>query len=270
MPNIQNNLQQDCNDKLKVCMLQHDIKWQDVTANLNLLESLLLNIEENVDLLILPEMCTSGFSMDKKENIALKADITIKFFEKYAAQKSICIICSFIIAEEDSFYNRLYIFNNNETLHYDKRHLFSLAGENKHFKAGNNKLIFQLKGFKICPIVCYDLRFPVWIRNVNNEYDVLICIANWPKVRIDAWDTLLKARALENQTYAIGVNRIGVDGMNLSYNGHSQAINAKGELIARCKDNKQDMVYAILCNNKLREFRTKFPAFNDADDFKIL
>ncbi|NEW80406.1 MAG: amidohydrolase, partial [Gelidibacter sp.] len=208
---------------LKIAMLQAELVWHNVELNRkNFLEKI-NQIKEQVDLIILPEMFTTGFSMHPQKIGDTMNGETVNWMRKIASEKDTAIAGSVIIFENNNFYNRfLFVHPSGEINFYDKRHLFTLAGEDKVYESGKEKLIVNYKGWKICPLVCYDLRFPVWARNVE-DYDLLIYVANWPKIRIAAWDTLLKARAIENMCYTVGVNRVGVDANNYEYNGHSAA-----------------------------------------------
>lgn len=186
-----------------------------------------------------------------------------------AEQTNAVIIGSLIIKEQNNYYNRLIVAKpNGELLHYDKRHLFRMANEHQHFSSGSNKLIFEYKGWNICPLICYDLRFPVWSRN-DSTIDLYIYVANWPKARISAWTKLLYARAIENLAYVIGVNRIGVDGKDISYAGGSKIIDYKGDIINEHPDNMISTITSILSKKTLTDFRLKFAAHLDADNFEI-
>jgi omega-amidase len=217
----------------------------------------------------LPEMFSSGFTMNPKM-VAEKMDgETISWLQHLAKAKNCAITGSLVIEESGNFYNRLvFVFPNGEIKTYDKRHLFTLAGEDKVYTAGTEKLIVEYKGFKICPLICYDLRFPVFARNVEN-YDLLIYVANWPKPRVNAWDILLKARAVENMSYVIGVNRIGNDKNNLEYVGHSQAVDFLGNYLAEPKEN-EGIFIVELDKEKLLETRSKLAFLEDKDNFELV
>lgn len=223
---------------------------------------------EDVDLIVLPEMFSSGFTMNPK-NVAETMDgETISWLQHLAKAKNCAITGSLVIEENGNYYNRLvFVLPNGKIKTYDKRHLFTLAGEDKVYTAGSNKLIIEYKGFKICPLICYDLRFPVFARNVEN-YDLLLYVANWPKPRINAWDILLKARAVENMSYAIGVNRIGMDNNNLEYVGHSQAVDFLGNYLIEPQET--DGVFIVeLDREKLLETRGKLGFLADRDSFNL-
>ncbi len=224
---------------------------------------------EEVDLIVLPEMFSSGFTMNPKAVAETMNGETIAWLQHLAKAKDCAITGSLVIEENGKYYNRLvFVYPNGELKTYDKRHLFTLAGEDKVYTAGKEKLIIEYKGFRICPLICYDLRFPVFARNVE-DYDVLIYVANWPKPRINAWDILLKARAVENMSYAIGVNRIGMDENELEYVGHSQAVDFLGNYLLEAQET--DGVFIVeLDKEKLLETRSKLAFLKDKDSFKLL
>lgn len=224
---------------------------------------------EEVDLIVLPEMFSSGFTMNPKAVAETMNGETIAWLQHLAKAKDCAITGSLVIEENGKYYNRLvFVYPNGELKTYDKRHLFNLAGEDKVYTAGREKLIIEYKGFRICPLICYDLRFPVFARNVE-DYDVLIYVANWPKPRINAWDILLKARAVENMSYAIGVNRIGMDENELEYVGHSQAVDFLGNYLLEAQET--DGVFIVeLDKEKLLETRSKLAFLKDKDSFKLL
>ncbi len=224
---------------------------------------------EEVDLIVLPEMFSSGFTMNPKAVAETMNGETIAWLQHLAKAKDCAITGSLVIEENGKYYNRLvFVYPNGELKTYDKRHLFTLAGEDKVYTAGKEKLIIEYKGFRICPLICYDLRFPVFARNVE-DYDVLIYVANWPKPRINAWDILLKARAVENMSYAIGVNRIGMDENELEYVGHTQAVDFLGNYLLEAQET--DGVFIVeLDKEKLLETRSKLAFLKDKDSFKLL
>jgi len=254
---------------LKIAMLQADLVWQNAEQNRQDFSVKINNIKEQVDLIILPEMFTTGFSMQPQKIGDTMHGETVAWMRKIAAEKIAAVAGSVIIFVNSKFYNRfLFIHPSGEINFYDKRHLFTLAGEDKVYESGKGKLIVNYKGWKICPLICYDLRFPVWARNTE-DYDLLIYVANWPKTRITAWDTLLKARAIENMSYAIGVNRVGVDANNYEYNGHSAAYDSLGEQVAETHENKEETAVFTLDKNHISEIRNKLGFLNDRDDFEI-
>ncbi len=252
---------------MKIALLQSLLLWENPIANRKYFEEKINSISENVDLIVLPEMFTSGFTMNPKAVSEPMQGETIVWLQSLAKAKNSAITGSLVIKENDNFYNRLvFVFPNGEIQSYDKRHLFTLAGEDKVYTFGTNKLIIEYNGFKICPLICYDLRFPVFARNTE-DYDVLIYVANWPKPRINAWDTLLKARAIENMCYTIGVNRIGEDPNKHNYPGHSQAIDFLGNYLIEPQEN-EGVFITNLDKNTLLESRQKLGFLNDRDEFK--
>ena len=219
-------------------------------------------------------MFTTGFAM-KTENIAENnSGNTLFWLQEHSKTLDTCILGSLPIRESNKFFNRLYVVKPNEILYYDKRYLFSMAQEDKYYSKGKKELVFELKGWKIKPLICYDLRFPLWSKNKykNNEfdYDILVYVANWPAVRSKVWTSLLKARAIENMSYVVGVNRIGQDANEIKYNGSSRVYNFKGDRMDDFKDNMPRVQVNNLVKSKLDSFRNKFPVLKDADDFNLL
>ncbi len=256
--------------QLNISIIQPDIVWEDKKANFEQYEKLITSIAGKKEVVVLPEMFSTGFSMAPEKLAETMEGPSVQWM-KHAASKNRCIITgSLIIEEGGSFYNRmLWVQPDGKTWHYDKRHLFAYAEEDKHYTKGNKRLIVQVKGFKICLLVCYDLRFPVWSRNQNQEYDVLIYVANWPERRSLAWETLLQARAIENQCYTVGVNRVGTDGNNIFYSGDSSVFGPLGE---RLWQNKGEVAThtVTLDKEQLVNIRSQFPFLKDADKYLIL
>ena len=218
----------------------------------------------------MPEMFSTGFTMKSRELAEPVSGITVRILKELAADFQLALCGSFICSERSNYYNRaFFITPEGEEFYYDKRHLFRMGNEAEYFSSGNNKLIISYRGWNICLLVCYDLRFPVWSRNVNNEYDLLIYVASWPQARRLAWDTLLCARALENMCYVCGVNRIGVDGNKLIYNGGSVVFSAKGEVLASVPDGEEGIETVSLSLISLQQLRDKFPVWKDADAFRL-
>ncbi|HBK70487.1 MAG TPA: amidohydrolase, partial [Flavobacteriaceae bacterium] len=208
---------------LKITIIQSELVWENSAQNRQVFLEKIKSISEVVDLIILPEMFTTGFTMNPEKVAETMDGETIHWLKYLAKEKNTAITGSLIIKEGNKYYNRLvFVHPTGEIKTYDKRHTFTLAGEDKIYTAGNKKLIVAYKGWKICPMICYDLRFPVWSRNTD-DYNLLIYVANWPKPRITAWSTLLKARAIENMSYVVGVNRIGADDNGHEYSGNSAA-----------------------------------------------
>ena len=256
-------------NNLKIANLQVDIVWENVSANILKYNSLLNNISTEIDLIILPEMFSTGFTMNPKECFETMNGISISWMKQVASEKNIAIMGSLVIKEKNSFYNRLvFVYPDGKLEYYNKKHLFTLAGENTVYTSGNKKTIVNYLGWKICLMICYDLRFPVWSRN-ESEYDVLVYVANWPKQRITAWDTLLRARSIENMCYTIGVNRVGTDVNNYTYIGHTQAIDSLGNIIASSNEGIEEVVYCTLDSSKLNTIQNKFQFLKDKDSFFI-
>ncbi|WP_162126930.1 nitrilase family protein [Flavobacterium phycosphaerae] len=253
---------------MKIALIQTSLAWENPTENRSHLAQKITGFMEDVDLIVLPEMFSSGFTMNQKMVAETMDGETVSWLQHLAKAKDCAITGSLVIKENEKYYNRLvFIFPDGEIKTYDKRHLFTLAGENKIYTAGTEKLIIEYKGFKICPLICYDLRFPVFSRNVEN-YDLLLYVANWPKPRVNAWDILLKARAVENMCYAVGVNRVGTDNNNLEYVGHSQAVDFLGNYILEPQE--ADGVFIVdIDKEKMLETRQKLAFLEDKDDFKI-
>lgn len=256
-------------DSLNIACIQTEIQWESPVENLNRYSTYLEEISLDVNLMVLPEMFSTGFSMKPERCSETMDGLSVTWMKEAAAERNLAIMGSLIIEENNNYYNRLIFVRPNGSLeYYNKRHLFSLAGEDKIFTSGKEKVIVDYLGWKICPMICYDLRFPVWSRN-NSEYDLLIYVANWPKPRTVAWDTLLKARAIENLSYTLGVNRIGTDANNLEYIGHTQVIDPLGVVLTSSKEGERCIVETLIHKSKLLEIREKFQFLNDKDSFSI-
>ncbi len=253
---------------MKLALIQSSLFWENPIANRNYFEEKINALTEKVDLIVLPEMFTTGFTMNPETVFETMQGETVLWLQSLAKAKKIAITGSLIVKENNNFYNRLvFVFPSGEIQFYDKRHLFTLAGEDKVYTSGKEKLIVDYLGWKICPLVCYDLRFPVFARNIE-EYDLLLYVANWPKPRINAWDILLKARSVENMCYTIGVNRIGFDASKFEYIGHSQALDFLGNYILEPQET--DGVFVVELNKeKLLETRKKLGFLNDRDAFEL-
>ena len=253
---------------MKIALIQSSLFWENPIANRNYFEEKINAITEKVDLIVLPEMFTTGFTMNPESIFETMQGETIQWLQSLAKAKNYAITGSLVIKENGNFYNRfVFVFPSGEIQFYDKRHLFTLAGEDKVYTSGKEKLIVEYKGWKICPLICYDLRFPVFSRNTE-DFDLLIYVANWPKTRINAWDILLKARAVENMCYTIGVNRIGVDDNNLEYVGHSQAVDFLGNSVLVPQE-IEGVFIVELNKEKLLETRNKLGFLNDMDSFEL-
>ena len=253
---------------MKVALIQSPLFWENPKANRNHFEEKINAFTEQVDLIVLPEMFSTGFTMHPEAVFETMEGETILWLQSLAKAKNIAITGSLVIKENGNFYNRLvFVFPAGEVQFYDKRHLFTLAGEDKVYTSGSQKLIVDYLGWKICPLVCYDLRFPVFARNVE-DYDVLVYVANWPKSRIQAWDILLKARSVENLCYTIGVNRTGFDNNNFEHDGHSQAIDFLGNYVLEPQET-EGVFIVELNKEKLVEARKKLGFLGDRDCFEL-
>ncbi len=257
---------------LRVALLQSDLHWENVEANLAMFEEKIWTINQEVDLIVLPEMFTTGFTMNSGLAEPMKSK-TFRWMAQLSAQTKAILMGSYIINDRGDFFNRLMVvYPDGSYKHYDKRHLFGLAGENGPFTPGDSRLIIDVKGWKVLPLICYDLRFPVWSRSQMNEdalyeYDLVVYCANWPAPRIHAWDTLLAARAIENVSYSIGVNRLGMDASGSVYPGHSAAYDYLGQPVTYSE--QDEILIATLERRKLDLFRSRFPFQSDADAFTI-
>lgn len=257
---------------LSFSIIQTNLFWENKTANLANLAKKIMSMESYTEIIVLPEMFSTGFSMQPEIYAESMDGPTIDWMRNLAATKKAIITGSLIIKEEEKFYNRLiWMLPNGALGYYDKRHLFAYAGEDKHYTAGNKRLIASVKGWKINLQICYDLRFPVWARQLKGEaaeYDVLLYVANWPEKRNHAWKTLLTARAIENQCVTIGVNRVGLDGNNVSHSGDSLIVGPLGEVLYHCAY-EEDIFTITLQKEEIINARSKFPFWKDADFFQI-
>jgi len=255
-------------ESLKIAAIQFDIKWESKHENLQIIEKSLEKFSET-DIILLPEMFTTGFTMQAKKFSENMGGKTIKWMKKWSKKLDLAIAGSIIISEGSEIYNRfVFVTPESQIFFYDKRHTFTLANENKYYTKGNNLGIFDYQGWKICLRICYDLRFPVWSRNKYN-YDLLIYVANWPDKRIHAWDTLLKARAIENMCYCLGVNRVGNDGNNKSYPGHTTFFNYLGDKVACSMEQKNNIIDFDFDKQEMISIREKLKFLNDIDNFKF-
>lgn len=262
------------NDTLKVSLIQTALHWEHPTKNRLMFEHHFKKVPDSCDLLVLPEMFTSGFTMNPEVVAETMTGTTVGWLKSHA-KKLNCAICgSLVIAEGDLFYNRfLFVKPDGSMDQYDKRHTFNMAGEGLKYQAGLSPIVITYRGWKIFPQICYDLRFSVFSRNTA-DYDLVIYVANWPKARIGAWDTLLKARAIENMSYAIGVNRVGIDGNDLEYIGHSAIYDPLGEHVEEQKDishleQGEMIITSKLLHKHLTTLRNKLPFLEDRDPFTL-
>ena len=258
---------------LTLTIIQTDIIWQNKAANLASLANKIDAIEERTEIVILPEMFSTGFTMEAALYAETMEGETMQWMKDISARNKIIVTGSIIIKENDLFYNRLiWMLPNGQFGYYNKRHLFAYAEEDKHYAAGNKRLIASVKGWKINLQICYDLRFPIWSRQqpdeTDQEYDLLINVANWPERRSHAWKTLLCARAIENQCYVAGVNRVGKDGKNINHSGNSILIDPLGQVLYH-KNEEEDVCTITLQKADLDKVRAQFPFWKDADQFSI-
>ncbi|HBH06740.1 MAG TPA: amidohydrolase [Flavobacteriales bacterium] len=257
-------------EDLRVSIVQTDLHWENPAANLEMYNDKLKSLAGKTDLIVLPEMFATGFSM-KPEAFAEKPEDSkaVKWLMKTSSDLQCCITGSLIIQENEKYFNRLFWVDKGTVVgSYDKRHLFTLAGEEKHYSAGNHHLMVELKGWKVLPLICYDLRFPVWSRNTI-DYDLVIYVANWPERRSYPWSQLLRARAIENMAYVVGLNRVGYDGNEVFHSGDSAVINAVGEVVLEFEKGAETTSTQELSIEHLRQTRKKFGFLNDRDSFTI-
>ncbi len=253
---------------MKIALIQSDLVWENPQANHTHFEEKINTIKEDIDLIVLPEMFTSGFTMNPTAVAETMQGETVTLLQTLAKAKNAAITGSLVIEENGQFYNRMvFVFPSGEVQFYDKKHLFTLSGEDKTYQAGTEKVIVSFRDFKICLQVCYDLRFPVFSRNTE-DYDLIIYVASWPKPRTNAWDILLKARAVENMCFAIGVNRIGVDNNKHEYIGHSQVVDFLGHNLISPQES-EGVFITQLDKNNLLETRDKLGFLKDRDGFKL-
>ena len=256
-------------DELNIAFIQTDLVWESRDQNRKNFKEKIESISQKVDIIVLPEMFTTGFTMNAKDNAESLNGETVVWMQDIAKVHDAAIVGSIIIEEESNYYNRLlFVHPDGLIQYYNKRHTFGYAGEDKVFTSGNEKLIVDYKGWKLFPLVCYDLRFPVWARNVD-DYDVLIYVANWPKPRVSAWDALLKARAIENMSYCVGVNRIGEDKEENEYVGHSAVYDVLGNILTKIKPSHEQIEVVTLQKSHIHYYRNKLGFLNDRDTFSF-
>lgn len=252
---------------LKIALVQSELLWENPAENRRYFEEIFSSIQ-NCDLVVLPEMCTTGFSMNTALAEPMDGD-SVLWLKEQSIRHNFAIACSMMIRNDHNLaFNRFLCATTKQELHhYDKRHLFRMAGESNYYQAGNRRTVFSINGWKIMPQVCYDLRFPVWSRN-NLGYDLILNVANWPKARVAAWEKLIAARAIENQCYMVGVNRTGTDGTGKEYNGSSRAVDFLGNTMVEAFDHPA-VLRAELLRSPLMEYKKQFPAWMDMDSFAI-
>lgn len=258
-------------DNLKITLIQSSLHWENKEANLSMFNEKIAAMKEDTDVIMLPEMFSTGFTMNAPAMAEPMTGRTVSWLKEKAEEKKCAITGSMIIIENGAFFNRLIWMNpNGSFLQYDKRHLFRLAQEEETYTQGKNKLIVEYKGWKILPLICFDLRFPVWSRRTKvHDYDLIIFAASWPERRVAAWKHLLIARAIENQCYVAGLNRVGNDGNNIYHSGESAVNNYKGENICSFNPHDECVETVTLSKPELYEFRKQLPFIDDSDDFTI-
>ena len=256
-------------EDLKLSILQHELIWENASANLEKIDFLVAGKLDHTDVLILPEMFTTGFTMNPSGVAETMEGESVGWMKRRAREWNIVLAGSLVIKEKKQNFNRfLWVAPSGNIQYYDKRHLFRMGEENEHYRAGKQKLITSLGEWHFRPLICYDLRFPVWSRN-RSDYDVLLYVANWPASRRHVWKSLLLARALENQSYVVGVNRIGKDGNGIEYSGDSMIIDPRGNVLSKTQPNTESFETVSLSLNELIDFRKKFPVSMDADEFML-
>ncbi len=255
---------------MRISLIQDTIVWADKSANLEKTGLQIAALAGKTDLVVLPEMFSTGFCINELHLAETMSGITVQKLREWAFKYKMAITGSFIATENNKIYNRaFFVFPTGDIETADKRHLFSMGGEQNHFSSGNKRLLVNNLGFNICVLVCYDVRFPVWARNTNNKYDLLIYVANFPNSRIADWDVLLQARAIENQTYLCGLNRVGTDGAGIEYSGHSVLMDAKATPLLSFPENETSIQTAEIFIEPLQRYREKFAVWRDADSFEI-
>ena len=256
-------------DLLNIAYVQPDIKWHDIEGNLRQYDTMLDSISD-ADLIVLPEMFATGFTNQLDGTAQTMDGALVDWMLRKAAAKNAAVAGSQIINDGANHYNRLIVaMPAGHVEWYDKRHLFRMGCENETLTPGKELKIISFRGWHIRPVVCYDLRFPVWLRNTGNNYDILLCVANWPTARHSIFETLLRARAIENQCYVVGVNRVGTDGLGIDYSGGSSVIDIYGSVMSRLPENTIGIGRATVSLSKLNAYREKFPTILDADGFEI-
>ena len=253
---------------MRVALVQAAPAWHDPAANRELFEQMIDTIDQDVDLVVLPEMFSTGFTMSAADVAETMAGETVAWVRDQASQRGFTIAGSIAIKDGPCFNRLVWMPPDGRATMYDKRHLFRMAGEHEHYAAGRKRVVATLGGWRVCLSVCYDLRFPVWLR-CRDDYDLLLCVANWPAARQTAWDTLLRARAVENQCYVVAVNRIGTDGNGVEYRGGSAVCDWNGHALAEGADGPA-VLYASLDLGAVRAYRRDFPAWRDADEFRVV
>jgi omega-amidase len=265
---------------MRISLVQNDILWEQKSSNLKYYDNLLSGLAGKTDLVVLPEMCTTGFSMQAALLAETDDEETMTAMQRMAKNYGFAITGSFIgkevitgeknVKNSNCFNRGFFVCPDGKETFYNKRHLFRMGEEPKHYQSGNEKCLINYMGWNIRLVICYDLRFPVWCRNINNEYDLLIVVANWPEARQHVWQCLLSARAIENMAYVCGANRVGIDGLKIKYSGGSQLIDAYGTMLTSFEPGAEGVQTLEIYQESLKNFRSKFPVWKDADRFEIL
>ncbi len=257
-------------DSLKITLIQSNLFWEDKITNIKQFTNRIFDITEQTDLFVLPEMFSTGYTMNSEKLAETMDGFTVTWMKEVAMVKNAAICGSLIITENNEIFNRfLFVEPNGNVQFYNKAHLFRMAEENKYYTAGNNRIIIEYKGWKIAPFVCYDLRFPVWLKRCENfEYDLMILVASWPEKRVTHWQVLTQARAIENQCYVVAVNRVGEDGKQINYNGQSALFNPQGKILNELTHEEFETTFTIYLP-ELKTYRKAFPVNLDDDNFEI-
>jgi predicted amidohydrolase len=254
----------------RVTLLQPELFWEDRDANLLAFSKILEDLDEKTDVIFLPELFTTGFTMRSRDLAESMDGKTVDWMREMSGRLKADLVGSLIVRDHGKFYNRLiWMKPDGLHVHYDKRHLFRMSGEDEHYDPGRDRAIILSGALRFCPLICYDLRFPVWSRN-QGDYDVLVYIANWPMQRRDVWRNLLVARAIENQAFVLGINRVGRDGMGIEYSGDTMAIDARGREMGSLESGKPGLLTIGLSSRELSDFRGKFPVWKDSDPFRLM
>jgi predicted amidohydrolase len=255
---------------MKVTIIQTDLFWESPSKNREMFDEKISRLDDDIDLIVLPEMFSTGFSMSPDKLAEQWPGSTVKWMQRVAVSKKVAIAGSLIVEDSRKYYNRLvFVQPDGRTDFYDKRHLFRMAEEHQQYETGKNRVVVEYKGFRILLLVCYDLRFPVWSRN-RNDYDMILMVANFPEKRKIAWNALLPARAIENQCYVVACNRVGKDGNDVNYSGDSQILDPNGVILKKANPNENQIIAASLNIQEVVNIRKSFPVYLDADNFTIL
>lgn len=253
--------------ELHTALVQASTRWHQPAANRKMFERMLQGMGDGTDLVALPEMFSTGFTMSSVDVAETMAGDTVSWLRNMAADLGTTIAGSLVVRDRGYFNRLVWMPPDGDETVYDKRHLFRMAGEHEHYAAGNLRVVVRIGAWRVLPCVCYDLRFPVWLRSCN-DYDVLLCVANWPAARQSAWNALLRARAIENQCYVVGVNRVGTDGNGVDYRGGSAVYDFEGRAMVEAFDDEL-VLHAALNLDELNAYRERFPAWRDADEFEV-